>query len=133
MTKNEDEVYKAFARAVFNVCMNNRDDYTKNSSFLMTESKNWVLSPAYDLTYNTGLNGHHQMDVEGESLKPTRTHFLSLIKNVGLSSPKATKILNEIVSITEQAGTIFATYPISKKSKELMLSSIQHNRQLLAG
>ena len=77
MTKNEDEVYKAFARAVFNVCMNNRDDHTKNSSFVLTKSKNWVLSPAYDLTYNTGLNGHHQMDIEGESLKPTRAHFLS--------------------------------------------------------
>jgi serine/threonine-protein kinase HipA len=132
MTKNEDEVYKAFARAVFNVCMNNRDDHTKNSSFVMTKSKNWVLSPAYDLTYNTGLNGHHQMDIEGESLKPTRAHFLSLIKNAGLSLPRATKILNEIVNTTSHAATIFANYPISKKSTEVMLNTIQHNCQLLA-
>ena len=132
MSKNEDEVYKAFARAVFNVCMNNRDDHTKNSSYIMTQQKEWVLSPAFDLTYNNGINGHHQMDIEGESLSPKRDHFLALAKNAGLSLSKCIPLLNEIISKTEQIDTIFARYPITKNTIKLMSNTIKHNRRLLS-
>ena len=132
MSKSEVEVYKAFARAVFNVCMNNRDDHTKNFTFLMTQNHDWVLAPAYDLTFNTGLNGHHQMDIEGESLHPTRAHFLALAKNAGLSISKSTKILDEIVTATAQTCEIFAQYPIGSDTIELMMENIEHNRKRLA-
>ena len=36
---------------VFNVVASNRDDHTKNFSFLMDESGKWSLAPAYDLTF----------------------------------------------------------------------------------
>lgn len=127
MTKSEAEVQKAFARCVFNVCMHNRDDHTKNFSYLMNSRGEWMLSPAYDLTFNTGLNGHHQMDIEGESLYPTREHLLALAKNAGLSLRFCTQTIDDIVAMTYQTGDILKQYPIRSSTKEIITASIQDN------
>ena len=80
MTQSEAEVQKAFIRCVFNVCMHNRDDHTKNFAYRMNRRGEWELAPVYDLTFNTGLNGHHQMDIEEESLRSARKHLFALGK-----------------------------------------------------
>lgn len=43
---------EAFRRMVFNVLACNRDDHSKNFGFLMDQSGNWRLSPAYDISYS---------------------------------------------------------------------------------
>lgn len=46
------DIVQAYRRMVFNVAACNNDDHPKNISFLLDkESKEWRLSPAYDLTY----------------------------------------------------------------------------------
>lgn len=44
---------------LFNAIFGNRDDHTKNFSFLMNSDGKWAYAPAYDLTYTS--NGYHQM------------------------------------------------------------------------
>ena len=127
MTKSEAEVQKAFAQCVFNVCMHNRDDHTKNFSYLMNARGEWMLSPAYDLTFNTGLNGHHQMDIEGESLYPTRKHLLALSKNAGLSLRLCTQTIDDILAMTDQVGDILKQYPIRSSTVETITTVIQEN------
>lgn len=127
MTKSEAEVQKAFAQCVFNVCMHNRDDHTKNFSYLMNARGEWMLSPAYDLTFNTGLNGHHQMDIEGESLYPTRKHLLALAKNAGLSLRLCTQTIDDILAMTDQVGDILKQYPIRSSTVETITTVIQEN------
>jgi Uncharacterized protein related to capsule biosynthesis enzymes len=80
MTKDMREVLHAFERCVFNVAFNNRDDHSKNFSFLMDKDGRWTFSPAYDLTYSGGPNGEHQMDICGEARVPGRTHLLDLFR-----------------------------------------------------
>jgi len=58
----------AFARVVFNVVFNNRDDHPKNFAFTMLRDGHWQLAPAFDVTFNEGPGGYHQMDVMGEAL-----------------------------------------------------------------
>ncbi len=53
---------------MFNVLFNNRDDHTKNFSFLMAKNGQWKLAPAYDVTFCEGPGGYHQMDIMGEAL-----------------------------------------------------------------
>ncbi|MDP8080111.1 type II toxin-antitoxin system HipA family toxin [Phocoenobacter skyensis] len=57
MTRSQKDVERAYRQVVFNVIFNNKDDHTKNFSFIMDEMGKWSLSPAYDLTFNTGING----------------------------------------------------------------------------
>jgi serine/threonine-protein kinase HipA len=126
MTKSEAEVQNAFARCVFNVCMNNRDDHTKNFAYLMNSRGEWKLAPAYDLTYNTGLNGHHQMDIEGESLNPKRGDLLNLAKNAGLSSRFSTETIDHIIEIAEKARDILQQYPIRRATINTIIASIKN-------
>lgn len=44
---------------LFNAIFGNRDDHSKNFSFLMDAKGRWAFAPAYDLTYAS--NGYHQM------------------------------------------------------------------------
>lgn len=66
----EDSIEQAYRRLVFNVAAMNRDDHTKNFSFLLPERGAWQLSPAYDITYAYNPTGewtqHHQMAVNGK-------------------------------------------------------------------
>jgi serine/threonine-protein kinase HipA len=58
-----------FRRIAFNVMGVNRDDHTKNASFLLPEDGPWELAPAYDVTHaNWGSDwtAQHQMSVNGK-------------------------------------------------------------------
>jgi serine/threonine-protein kinase HipA len=57
-----------FRRIVFNVMGVNRDDHTKNVSFLLPENGQWQLAPAYDVTHSnwgSDWTAQHQMSVNG--------------------------------------------------------------------
>ena len=57
-----------FRRVVFNVMGVNRDDHTKNFSFLLAERGEWQLAPAYDVTHaywDDEWAQQHQMSVNG--------------------------------------------------------------------
>jgi serine/threonine-protein kinase HipA len=46
----------------------NRDDHTKNVSFLLPENGQWQLAPAYDVTHSnwgSDWTAQHQMSVNG--------------------------------------------------------------------
>jgi serine/threonine-protein kinase HipA len=66
-----DAMAQAYRRMVFNVAGVNRDDHTKNLSFLRTEGGDWELAPAYDVTYAHNAEGawtqRHQMQVNGRT------------------------------------------------------------------
>ena len=57
-----------FRRVAFNVMAVNRDDHTKNFSFILPEDGPWQLAPAYDVTHSY-WDGEwtqtHQMSVNG--------------------------------------------------------------------
>lgn len=78
ITRHADDVHAAFRRMVFNVLASNRDDHTRQHSYLMDQTGQWRLAPAYDLTYSAGPGGEHYLDVEGEVRNPTLQHALAL-------------------------------------------------------
>lgn len=48
----------------FNVFVHNRDDHSKNFSYLYDEvEQRWVLSLAYDLTYSYSIGGEHATSI----------------------------------------------------------------------
>ena len=78
ITRHADDLHAAFRRMVFNVLASNRDDHTRQHSYLMDQTGQWRLAPAYDLTYSAGPGGEHYLDVEGEGRNPTLEHVLAL-------------------------------------------------------
>jgi serine/threonine-protein kinase HipA len=94
LTKSRLELEKAFRLACFNVLAHNRDDHSKNFSFLLKNDRQWVLSPAYDLTHSPGPNGEHCTTVLGEGRNPTTEHLHRLGQKHGIATTAA--ILEEV-------------------------------------
>ena len=94
LTKNMQEVKKAFRLACFNLFTHNRDDHAKNFSYLMDEKGEWSFSPAYDLTFSYGPGGEHSTMYLGEGKSPTTKHLTELGKRHTIKDTH--KIIEEV-------------------------------------
>lgn len=96
--KNDNEMYEVFKRMCFNVLYGNKDDHSKNFSFLYDEGlKTYILSPAYDLT-STPNKIEHEMTVNGNG-NPSEEDMISLAKNFELSISECKKIIANMKTI----------------------------------
>ena len=93
-----------FLRMVFNVLAYNRDDHSKQISFLMDKSGQWQLSPAYDVTYSFNPNGEftnsHQMVINRKRKAINDEDFLSVAKRQGLNASAAKRLINNVRAAT---------------------------------
>ena len=105
-TLDEREVQKAYARAVFNVAFNNRDDHSKNFSYRLARDRRWRLAPCYDLTFCEGPGGEHQMDVCGEGRNITRADMLELARQGGVDIRWAGEALARTLDQAERFGQL---------------------------
>ena len=131
LTADIREVEKAFARMVFNVVFNNRDDHPKNFSFRLDQSRQWKLAPCYDLTYSKGPSGYHQMDAMGEALHIARKHLLGLASSVGLAVPKAKNIIEQHLSIATQLPKVLTQANVRKQTIREITTQVNENIQRL--
>lgn len=97
LTRNYQDIEQLFRLMCFNVFAHNRDDHSKNFSFLFNYTKKeWRLSPAYDLTYSYSFNGEHATTINGEGKNPTLDDILAVAKNIGLKEKFAKDIASDI-------------------------------------
>ena len=97
LTKNYQDIEQLYRLMCFNVFAHNRDDHSKNFSFLYDENKKeWYLSPAYDLTYSSSFNGEHATTINGEGKNPTLEDILAVGVNIGIKKSQAKEIALEI-------------------------------------
>ncbi len=106
------DVENMFRRMCFNVFAHNRDDHSKNFSFVYdTESATWRLSPAYDLTYSTTYYGEHTTSVDGNGQDPGETELLTVGVQAGMKKKQCQEIINEIKQRVEEDLKAYATFP----------------------
>lgn len=128
MTRDTREVLRAFERCVFNVVFNNRDDHAKNFSFLLGADGRWQFSPAYDLTFNEGPGGEHQMDICGEARAPARKHLLQLARMTGIADRDAMQVIERIASVAGQLRRFAQALPILPDTLGLIEREVEANR-----
>ncbi len=95
LTRDVREVERMYRLAVFNVLAHNRDDHAKNFSFLMDETGQWKLSPAYDLTFSSGPHGEQSTMVMGEGRNPTVTHLIKLGEEAKMAKDRIHDIIQK--------------------------------------
>lgn len=81
LTGTPKQVEESFRRAVFNVLAGNADDHAKNHAFLMNQSGQWALSPAYDLTpsrlrQTPGIRSTSVLGIKDEKAAAKALHHL---------------------------------------------------------
>lgn len=110
LTGDYSEVEKMFRLMCFNVFTHNRDDHSKNFSFLYHQGK-WQLSPAYDLTYSNSIGGEHATTVNGNGRNPDMKDILAVAREIKFDTKKAKAIAEEIWEIVmEDLGECIAEH-----------------------
>jgi serine/threonine-protein kinase HipA len=88
-----DAERQAFRRAAFNVMAANRDDHTKNFSFVRRAGEQWALAPAYDLTFDLGPS-FRQMSVNGNFGEVSTDDLLVVADRFGID--RAVQVVHEV-------------------------------------
>ena len=103
---NRDDVENMFRCMCFNVFAHNRDDHSKNFTYLYDESADsWRLSPAYDLTYSNTYYGEHTTTVDGNGRNPGKKELLAVGTMAGIKKELCMDIITEIKScVNEMLG-----------------------------
>lgn len=114
LTRDIRECEEQFRNAVFNVLSHNRDDHSKNFSFLMDEQGVWSISPAYDLTFSSGIAGEHSTMIMGEGKNPKFWHLLRLASLVDIKKDKALEIINQVLASVRKWKTFAEETGVSK-------------------
>lgn len=123
------EAEQQFRRAVMNVLSRNQDDHTKNIAFLMDETGEWRLSPAYDVTYAHNPKGQwtnqHQMSLSGKRDGFTLADLLALGESISLKNAR------EVVAEVEEAVARWPDFAEEAGVSEAIADEIKgHHRKL---
>jgi serine/threonine-protein kinase HipA len=129
LTKDTRQCEVQFRNAVFNVLSHNRDDHSKNFSFLMDEAGNWTVSPAYDLTFSSGPVGEHSTMIIGEGKNPTKKHLLKLATTVGIKQDKALEIIDQVLAATEKWDAFAGQVGVSKIQTKNIVEALRTIRK----
>ena len=113
LTRDVREVEKMYRLAVFNVLSHNRDDHSKNFSYLMDSQGGWQLSPAYDLTFSSGPRGEQSTLVMGEGRYPNDAHLLNLAEEAKIKKDRATKIIEITKANLSEWSTLAKQFGVS--------------------
>ena len=100
---NTEDIENMFRRMCFNVFAHNRDDHSKNFTYLYDDKEDkWHLSPAYDLTYSNTYYGEHTTTVDGNGRDPGRKELLAVGIAAGMKKGSCEKIIDEIQTYVKQ-------------------------------
>ena len=115
LTRDIQEVEKAFRVCCFNVFAHNRDDHSKNFSCLMSTSGLWKFAPAYDLTFSSGPNGEHCTSIMREGRKPGKTELTKLASKFGFKLPHINSMIDEVQTVVADWKKFASQAGVSKK------------------
>jgi serine/threonine-protein kinase HipA len=114
---------KILRLAAFNVFSHNRDDHSKNFSFLMDENGNWRFAPAYDLTFSASSHGQHSTLIAGEGAQPTTKNLLELAQIFGMKNGEA--IIQEVKSVMKQWPRFAEVARVTEASKKMINKTLK--------
>ena len=125
LTKDMKECEKQYRGCVFNVLSHNRDDHSKNFSFLMDPKGVWRVSPSYDLTFSSGPSGEHCSMVMGMGKRPGIEQLLKLAKISNIKKSDALTIVDEVKSSVSKWSTFAKEVGVATSSSKLIDSAIK--------
>ena len=123
-----DQLEQMFRRMIFNVVGRNQDDHTKNTSFILPKNGNWILSPAYDITYSfnpaPGRNTNmHQMSINGKRKEINRKDLVKIAEDNAIKSPN--EIIDEVISAVSLWTNKAKEHEINKNKIRLIQSNLK--------
>ncbi len=113
-----------YKRMVFNEYAKNFDDHTKNIAFLMNKKGQWVLSPAYDMTFSYKKDSlwvnSHQMLINGKADNITRDDLLNVAATAGIRKNEAVQCIDEVRAVISNWRQFAEKSELSEKSAAII-------------
>lgn len=122
ISQDVNDLEQLFRLACFNVLSHNRDDHSKNFSFLMDHQGKWSAAPAYDLTFSFGPGGEQSTTVLGEGRAPSTKHLLELAQKFGIKQGK--HIIDEVQAVVHNWKAFAQDSGVSKASIRIVQKAI---------
>ena len=124
-----------YRRMVFNVVARNQDDHTRNIAFLMDQSGQWRLSPAFDVIWQYNSSGkwtnRHQMSINGKRDDFTHADLLTIAQQYGLKD--AADLIDQVTAkvadwprFAKEAGVKSDQQRTISQTHRLMLAVKRH-------
>lgn len=123
LTGSVDETSKMFRQMVFNVVSANRDDHSKNFSFLFQKG-GWIASPSYDLSMspNADLRFQHMAAINGSG-SPSRRDILAVAETFDV--PDAKLIVDQVVDVASRWNEFASLYDVGEDLTDEIGSEIK--------
>jgi len=104
LTHDHTEVCEAARRMIFNVRAANADDHGKNHSFLYNEAtRQWALSPAYDLTLNAdGDRTYHGLSANTFGTSPRLSVMAGVAADAGVTRSEFAMLDAEVAAAIQR-------------------------------
>lgn len=102
LTNDYSQLESLFRLMCFNVFAHNRDDHSKNFSFLHEADSGWHVAPAYDLTYSNSIGGEHATTVDGNGADPGLPDILRVAQKMDIDASWAAETAVSIESIVQE-------------------------------
>jgi len=129
LTRDARQVEEQYRRAIFNLFAINRDDHSKNHSYLVGENNVWRLSPAYDLTYSMGPGGEHWTSYLGVGKMPSRSVLLKLADVGSISAREATATIDQVQHAVGGFSTLCKEHGVPQKTIKGILAEQEETRK----
>jgi serine/threonine-protein kinase HipA len=109
---------------VFNICMGNTDDHSRNHSFLYSfKNGHWRLSKAYDVLPINNTR-QHGIGIGQQGRLGSIENAMSQAKRFGLNARKAATIINAVIDLTSQWASYFSNTGVSDSDIEILKAVI---------
>lgn len=134
VVQRRDGAHRLFARMVFNVVANNRDDHAKQHAFLMDEQGAWDLAPSFDLTFARGRGGEHFLAVKGRTGDDiTKDLMVELGREHGIDAAESRSVFERTMDAVNRFEEFTGPYPMSTSTRQEINRALQSNIARLAG
>lgn len=123
---SQEEQEQLFLRIIMNVWGGNVDDHTKNFAFMLSDDGLWHITPAYDVTFTTDLDGpayfnRHELSLRGKTDHITYDDLLRFAQDNSIK--RASAMLNRIADTLSR----WQTYASQAAVPEPYASRIAHH------
>jgi serine/threonine-protein kinase HipA len=128
VTGRHDGVERIFARMVFNVVANNRDDHAKQHAFLMSQRGIWDLAPSFDLTFSRGPGTEHYLAVKGRAGDDITTELMiELGREHGIAAAASRQIIDRAIDAVNRFEEFAQPYVMSGSTFREVNRALQSN------
>jgi len=127
LSVSKEDKEQIFKNIVFNILFCNKDDHSRNFSFLMSKDYEWRYAPSYDLTYS-GVNKnlrYHQLTIgEAEINSIGKREIMLLAKLCAVDKPM--EIVKQMIQVrdTKLKGLV-EEYDINGKLIDMLFEDIR--------